>query len=67
MYSRVMGRQVKQLTGTARRIVHNVSDFMALEKRAGRSILRMNVVECVARACQLSKSTVAKIRQEAEW
>lgn len=49
-----MGRQGKHLTGTARRIVYNVSEFMALEKRAGQSILRMNVVERVAKVCQLS-------------
>ena len=35
----------KRLTGTARRIVYNVSEFMTLEKRAGRSILKMNVAE----------------------
>ena len=59
-----MGRQGKRLTGTARRIVYNVSEFMALEKRAGRSILRMNVVDRVAKAFQLSTSTVANIRRE---
>ena len=59
-----MGRQGKHLTGTARRIVYNVSEFMALEKRAGRSIQRMNVVDRVAKACQLSTSTVANIRRE---
>lgn len=59
-----MGKQGKRLTGTAKRIVYNVSEFMALEKRAGWSILRMNVVDCVAKACQLSMSTVANIRQE---
>ena len=37
-----MGRQGKHLMGTARRIV---SEFMALEKRAGQSILRMNAVD----------------------
>ena len=59
-----MGRQGKRLTGTARRIVYNVSEFMALEKRAGRSILRMNVVHRVAKACQLSTSNVSNIRRE---
>ena len=59
-----MGRQGKRLTGTARRIVYNVSEFMTLEKRAGRSILRMNVVDRVAKACQLSMSTVANIRRK---
>ena len=59
-----MGRQGKGLTGTARRIVYNVSEFMALEKRAGRSILRMNVIDRVAKACQLSRSTVATIRRQ---
>ena len=61
-----MGRQGKRLSGTARRIVHNVSEFMAMEKRAGRSILRMNVVERVAKACQLSTSTVANIRRQSK-
>ena len=59
-----MGRQGKRLTGTAKRIVYNVSEFMALEKRAGRSILRMNVVDRVAKAFQLSTSTVANIRRK---
>ena len=44
--------------------MYNVSEFMALEKKAGRSILRMNVVDRVAKACQLSTSTVANIRRE---
>ena len=44
--------------------MYNVSEFMALEKRAGRSILRMNVVDRVAKAFQLSTSTVANIRRE---
>ena len=44
--------------------MYNVSEFMALEKRAGQSILRMNVVDRVAKACQLSTSTVANIRHE---
>ena len=58
-----MGRQGKRLTGTARRIVYNVSELMVLEKRAGQSILRMNAVEHVAKDCELSTSTVANIRQ----
>ena len=57
----VMGRQGKRLSGTARRIVYNVSQFMKLEKRAGRTILKSNVTDRVARACHLSTSTVAKI------
>ena len=61
-----MGRQGKRLSGTAKKIVQNVSEFMALEKRAGRSILRMNVVERVAKACQLSTSTVINIRRQAK-
>ena len=54
-----MLRQGKRLSGTARKIVYNVSEFMALEKR-GRSILKMNVVDRVAKACQLSTSTVCQ-------
>ena len=41
-------------SGTAKQIVHNVHEFMALEKKAGQSMLRMKVVEHVAKACQLS-------------
>ena len=37
-----MGRQGKRLTGTARKTVYNASELM--EKRAGKSILRMNVI-----------------------
>ena len=55
-------RQGKRLSGTAKQIVHNVHDFMALEKKAGRSMLRMKVVERVAKACQLSTSTVINIQ-----
>ena len=44
--------------------MYNVSEFMALEKRAGWSIPRMNVVDRVVKACQLSTSTVANIRRE---
>lgn len=61
-----MGRQGKRLTGTAKQIVHNVHEFMALEKKAGRSTLRMKVVECVAKACQLSTSTVINIQHQAK-
>ena len=61
-----MGRQGQHLSSTARRIVNNVSEFMTMEKRAGRSILRMNVVERVAQACQLSTNTVVRIRREAK-
>ena len=61
-----MGRQGKHLSGRAKKIVHNVHEFMMLEKRAGRSILRMNVIERVAKACQLSISTVATIRRQAK-
>ena len=61
-----MGRQGQRLSSTARRIVNNVSEFMAMEKRADRSILRMNVVERVAQACQLSTNTVIRIRREAK-
>ena len=50
----------------AKRIVNNISEFMTIEKRAGQSILRMKVVERVAKACQLSTSTVLKIRCEAK-
>ena len=39
---------------------------MALEKKAGRSMLRMKVVEGVAQACQLSTSTVIKIQHQAK-
>ena len=46
--------------------MNNVSEFMTMEKRAGRSILRMNVVERVAQACQLSTNTVVRIRREAK-
>ena len=46
--------------------MNNVSEFMAMEKRAGRSILRMNIVERVAQACQLSTNTVIRIRREAK-
>ena len=60
-----MGRQGKRLSGTAKRIVNNVHEFMTLEKRAGRSILRMNVTKRVAKACQLSTSTVATIKRQA--
>lgn len=59
-----MGRQGKELSGHAKQIVYNVSKFMSSEKRAGRSMLRMKVIERVAKACQLSTSTVAKIRHE---
>ena len=61
-----MGRQGKRLSGTARKIVHNVHEFMTTKKRAGRSILRMNVNKRVAKACQLSISTVATIRRQAQ-
>ena len=61
-----MGRQGKRLTGTAKQIVHNVHEFMALEKKAGRSMLRMKVVERVAKACQLSTSTVINIQHQAK-
>lgn len=61
-----MGRQGKRLSSTARRIVNNVSEFMTMEKRAGRAILRMNIVERVAQACQLSTNTVVRIRREAK-
>ena len=61
-----MGRQRKHLTGTAKQIVHNVHEFMALEKKAGRSMLRMKVVERVAKACQLSTSTVINIQYQAK-
>ena len=44
-----MGRQGKRLSSTAKSIVNNVSEFMVIEKRAGRSILRLNVVQRVAR------------------
>ena len=46
--------------------MNNVSEFMTMEKRAGRSILRMNVVERVAQACQLSTNTVVRIWHEAK-
>ena len=46
-----MGRQGKCLSGTAKKIVNHVHEFMKLEKRAGRSILKMNVIERVAKAC----------------
>ena len=46
--------------------MNNVSEFMTMEKRAGRAILRMNVVERVAQACQLSTNTVVRIRCEAK-
>ena len=61
-----MGRQGKRLSGTAKKIVNHVHEFMKLEKRAGRSILKMNVIERVAKACQLSTSTVATIRRQAK-
>ena len=61
-----MGRQGKRLSGTAKRIVHNVHEFMALEKKAGRSMLRMKVVERSAKACQLSTSTVINIQHQAK-
>ena len=57
VYNRAMGRQGKCLSGTARS-TYNVSEFTALEKTAGRCILRMNVVDHVAKACRLSVSTV---------
>ena len=61
-----MVRQGKHLSGTAKQIVHNVHEFMALEKRAGRSMLRMKVVERVAKACQLNTSTIIKIQHQAK-
>lgn len=42
-YNRTMGRQEKHLTGTARRILYNVS------LKAGWSMLRMNVVDRAAK------------------
>ena len=51
--NRLKWRQGQHLSSTARRIVNSVSKFMTMEKRGGRSILRMNVVECVAQACQI--------------
>lgn len=61
-----MGRQGKRLSGTAKRIVLNVTDFMMMEKHAGKAIQRMNVIQRVARACQLSTSTILNIRRQAE-
>ena len=61
-----MVRQGKRLSGTAKQIVHNVHEFTALEKKAGRSMLRMKVVERIAKACQLSTSTVIKIQHQAK-
>ena len=59
-----MVRQGKHLSGTAKQRVHNVHEFMALEKKVGRSMLRMKVI---AKACQLSISTVINIQHQAEY
>ena len=61
-----MVRQGKHLSGTAKQTVHNIHEFMALEKKPGQSMLRMRVVEHVAKACQLSTSTAINIQHQAK-
>ena len=59
-----MGRQGKCQSSTARRIVNNVSEFMTMEKRTGQATLRMNIIEHMAQACQLSTNRIRRERKK---
>ena len=58
-----MGRKERDCQAKLRRL-YNVSEITSSEKRAGQYMLRMKAIERVAKACQLSTSTVAMIQCE---